>query len=86
MKRDNRTTHFKPDKLWEADCILQERWVRGNKEYLIQWQGIDLTTEEKYLPTWEPESSPNESLLASWTTNHKRTEDLVCLHHERVCS
>ena len=54
------------EQLYEAECILDERRVRGKLQYLIRWKGIDPKTGEEYPDEWQPAENANEALLASW--------------------
>jgi hypothetical protein len=80
-KRKRTTTQSKPSKrakydsssedepaldYWEAESILDEKRVGRKLQYLIQWKGIDPTTGETYVPTWQPEENPTAALLAEW--------------------
>lgn len=51
---------------WRAECILEERRLRGHLQYLIQWIGTDPTTGRDYSPTWEPASNANRPLREEW--------------------
>ncbi|USP72996.1 hypothetical protein yc1106_00270 [Curvularia clavata] len=53
-------------KLWEAECILEERFVRGVKKYHIKWKGTDPSTGKEWPTTWEPEENANDELVAHW--------------------
>lgn len=53
-------------KLWEAECILEERIVKGVKKYHIKWKGTDPSTGRAWPTTWEPEENANDELVADW--------------------
>ncbi|EUC46780.1 hypothetical protein COCMIDRAFT_91853 [Bipolaris oryzae ATCC 44560] len=53
-------------KLWEAECILEERIVKGTKKYHIKWRGTDPSTGKAWPATWEPEENANDELVADW--------------------
>jgi len=88
-KRKRRTSQSKPTKrskyvdsdneasptgdLWEAECILGERRVRGKLQYRIKWRGIDPATGDEYAPTWEPKENPTPDLVAAWEETKRAT-------------
>ena len=41
---DSSGSELSGDKLWEADCILDEQIIRGIKRYHIKWKGTDPET------------------------------------------
>ena len=65
------TTNSSPQ-YWAAECILDERTRKGNRQYLIQWKGTNLDTGQAWEPTWEPEQNANELLVASWEEEKPR--------------
>jgi hypothetical protein len=54
------------EELWAAESILDEKRVGRKLQYLIQWKGIDPSTGETYVPTWEPQENPTPDLVAAW--------------------
>ena len=58
-------------KLWEAECILEERIVKGVKKYHIKWKGTDPSTGRAWPTTWEPEENANDELVADWLQQQK---------------
>ncbi|CAE7229742.1 unnamed protein product [Rhizoctonia solani] len=50
------------ENLYNVEKILAEK---GNK-YLIQWEGIDPTTGEKWAPDWVPKTDCTDDLIADW--------------------
>lgn len=63
------------DKLWEADCILDEHIVRGVRKYHIKWKGVDPDTGNEWPPTWEPEENANDVLVAEWRREKAQTSE-----------
>lgn len=53
-KKKRRSSRPAPevDKLWEIVDILEEREIRGQLQYLVQWKDIDEATGKPYTPTW----------------------------------
>jgi hypothetical protein len=76
IKRKHSTKHeaLSHEPFWEAECILEEKIVGSKKWYRIKWRGSDPETGLQYDPTWEPESSPNELLLATWRDQKAQLE------------
>ncbi|EFP75409.1 uncharacterized protein PGTG_02002 [Puccinia graminis f. sp. tritici CRL 75-36-700-3] len=56
------------DKEWAAIQILEER---GGK-YLIEWAGIDPSTQKPWAPTWEPKKLANKALAREWQHKKRR--------------
>ena len=59
-------------KLWEADCIVEERFIRGVKKYYIKWKGTDPSTGKDWPNTWEPAENANDELVADWQEEKAR--------------
>ncbi|CAE6471966.1 unnamed protein product [Rhizoctonia solani] len=50
------------ENLYNVEKILAEK---GGK-YLVQWEGIDPTTGEKWAPDWVPKTDCTDDLIADW--------------------
>ncbi|KAJ1306539.1 hypothetical protein OPQ81_007540 [Rhizoctonia solani] len=50
------------ENLYSVERILAEK---GGK-YLVQWEGIDPTTGEKWAPDWVPKTDCTDDLIADW--------------------
>ena len=50
---------------WEADKILNEKRLKGERHFLIKWKGVDAQGEE-WKPSWEPESNCTDELVEEW--------------------
>lgn len=66
------------EQMYAAVKILDERVSRnGRGEYLVQWEGIDPTTDENWKPTWEPKSAVTNDLIKSWKEEKKKDPTLM---------
>ncbi|CAE6516196.1 unnamed protein product [Rhizoctonia solani] len=50
------------ENLYNVERILAERGGR----YLVQWEGVDPTTGEKWAPDWVPKTDCTDDLIADW--------------------
>ncbi|KDN43243.1 hypothetical protein RSAG8_06210, partial [Rhizoctonia solani AG-8 WAC10335] len=50
------------ENLYNVEKILAERGGR----YLVQWEGVDPTTGEKWAPDWVPKTDCTDDLIADW--------------------
>lgn len=55
--------------VWQARAILEEKVIKGKKYYLIDWEGIDPATGQKYEPSWG--DKPTKALLKDWQQRRK---------------
>jgi hypothetical protein len=50
------------DNLYNVERILAEK----GRKYLVQWEGIDPATGEKWAPDWVPKTDCTDDLIADW--------------------
>lgn len=57
---------------WEATRILAQRGQGFGFEYLIEWNGIDPSTGQRWEPSWEKANYASETLRKSWEKEKAR--------------
>jgi len=68
-QNSRRSSHSSQGQIWQARAILDEKVIKGKKYYLIDWEGIDPTTGQKYEPSWG--DKPTNALLKDWRQTKK---------------
>jgi hypothetical protein len=63
------SNHSGEGQVWQARAILEEKVIKGKKYYLIDWEGIDPATGQKYEPSWG--DKPTKPLLKDWQQKRK---------------
>ncbi|KAG8762453.1 hypothetical protein FRC11_009304 [Ceratobasidium sp. 423] len=56
------------ENLFNVERILAER----GRKYLVQWEGIDPVTGEKWAPDWVPKTDCTDDLIADWKQEKAR--------------
>lgn len=52
---------------WHAVRILDEGFgKKGRLEYLVEWDGVDPATGERYAASWEPRNNCTRDLKRDW--------------------
>ncbi|RMZ91792.1 hypothetical protein DV736_g986, partial [Chaetothyriales sp. CBS 134916] len=59
-----------PDQ-FDARGILKERRRGRQKEYLIDWEGVNSQTGKAYSPSWEPEDNVGDWHIRQWNLSKK---------------
>ncbi|KUJ17317.1 uncharacterized protein LY89DRAFT_733175 [Mollisia scopiformis] len=67
-KQSGRPSAQEKDILWSLGTpgILEERRRANRVEYLLNWEGIDSKTGERYLPTWGKKEDVTEAAIQEW--------------------
>jgi hypothetical protein len=56
---------------WEVDCLRGRRKRAGVTYYLVQWAGVDPTSNQPYAPTWEPAELISQDLIDEFERLHR---------------
>jgi hypothetical protein len=56
------------ENLYNVERILAEK----GRKYLVQWEGIDPVTGEKWEPDWVPKTDCTDDLIADWKREKAR--------------